>query len=81
MLQLPGVSAVHADLPHFHEAVFALPCPAQQVIDALAEDKFLAGVSLAHDYLDADKHLLICVTETKTIEDIEIFVTALGKLF
>jgi glycine dehydrogenase subunit 1 len=73
----PGVRALHADRPHFHEAAFALPKPAQAVVERLAAQRILAGVALGADYAGMDDALLLCTTETKSAADIEAFAAAL----
>jgi glycine dehydrogenase subunit 1 len=56
--------------PYFHEAVISLPVPACDLIQSLLEKKVLAGFDLSSVYPELDHALLICVTETKTDEDI-----------
>jgi glycine dehydrogenase subunit 1 len=77
LAKIPGVRAVHGDKPHFHEAAFALPKPAQAVVERLARQRILAGVALGGDYAGMDDALLLCTTETKTAADIEAFAKAL----
>jgi glycine dehydrogenase subunit 1 len=77
LLRIAGVRALHAEQPHFHEAAFALPKPAQAVIEALAGQRILAGVALGRDFAGMDDALLVCATETKTPADIETFALAL----
>lgn len=75
--KIPGVRALHSGHPHFHEAAFALPGSAQAVIDKLAAQRILAGVSLGRDFAGMDQALLVCTTETKSAADIEAFAKAL----
>ncbi len=75
--KIPGVRALHSEHPHFHEAAFALPGSAQAVIDKLATQRILAGVSLGRDFAGMDQALLVCTTETKSAADIEAFAKAL----
>jgi glycine dehydrogenase subunit 1 len=77
LAKIPGVRAVHGDKAHFHEAAFALPKPAQAVIERLAGQRILAGVALGADYAGMDDALLLCTTETKSAADIEGFAAAL----
>jgi glycine dehydrogenase subunit 1 len=62
---------------HFHELVVKLPVPVDDVLDALAKQKIQAGFSLTKYYPELGECLLICVTETKTEADIELFVEKL----
>ena len=77
--KIPGVRARFADAPHFHEAAFELPMPAQSVIEQLAGQRILAGVALGRDYAGMENVLLACTTETKSAADIEAFAGALER--
>ena len=63
--------------PFFKEFVVQLPKPAAEVIDALLEKKFLAGIRLGQFYSGMDDHLLIAVTEKRTRAELDAFVAAL----
>jgi glycine dehydrogenase subunit 1 len=78
LVKIPGVRALHAEQAHFHEAAFALPKPAQAVIEKLAAQRFLAGVALGGDYAGQDNTLLVFATETKTAADPDAFAQALA---
>src|SRR5688572_1129548 len=77
LASIPGVRALHAGKPHFHEAAFALPKPAQAVVEALAARRILAGVAIGADYAGMEDALLLCTTETKSAADLEAFAQAL----
>ncbi len=62
----------------FHEAAVSLPRPAREIIEALAEEKIVAGYDLGRDYPGLESALLVCATETKTQADIERFGAALA---
>ena len=79
LLRIPGVSAVFGGQAHFHETVLSLPCRADDLIERLADEHILAGVSLGGDYRAAENHLLVCATETKTDDDIERFAQAIER--
>jgi glycine dehydrogenase subunit 1 len=64
--------------PVFHEVALRLPISAVTVIDRLAEQDIVAGYALSRDLEDADNLLLVCVTETKTEEDLQQFAQALS---
>ncbi|MDZ4350797.1 MAG: aminomethyl-transferring glycine dehydrogenase subunit GcvPA [Xanthomonadaceae bacterium] len=68
-----GVRALFPDVPCFHECALVLPKPAAEVVDALAKAGVVAGVALGEDYPEFPDALLVCATETKTLEDIERF--------
>jgi glycine dehydrogenase subunit 1 len=78
LAKIPGVRPLHGGKAHFHEAAFALPKPAQAVVEALAGERILAGVALGADYAGMQDALLLCITETKTDADIEAFAQALA---
>jgi glycine dehydrogenase subunit 1 len=68
------------DGPHFHEAAIRLDRPVGQVLAKLAERDILGGHDLSQDFPDLGDAMLVCATETKTVEDIDAYVTALGKV-
>lgn len=63
----------------FHEFVIRLPVPASRVIDEMAKRGILAGYDLSRDYPQLGSALLICVTETRTLFDIERYAEALAQ--
>jgi glycine dehydrogenase subunit 1 len=63
--------------PHFHEVALRLDRPVAPVLAALAEKNILGGFDLSSQNTDLGDALLVCATETKLDEDIDIFVTAL----
>ncbi|MGA8277825.1 MAG: aminomethyl-transferring glycine dehydrogenase subunit GcvPA [Rhodanobacteraceae bacterium] len=75
---IPGVRALF-DRPLFHECAFALSQPAQDIIERLAGEDIVAGVSLEEDYPQLGDALLVCVTETKTAEDLDRFAGAIAR--
>ena len=75
--EIPGVEAVFPT-PYFHEAVLRLPVPVDEVIDAMMGEGMLAGVPLSNWFSDLSDCLLVCATETKTAEDIEVYVRTLA---
>lgn len=76
---IAGVERVHEG-PYFHEAVLRLPRPAQEVVDALARERLLAGVALSAFWPERSHELLVCATEKRTDADIERFATALAAV-
>ncbi|HSW93132.1 MAG TPA: aminomethyl-transferring glycine dehydrogenase subunit GcvPA [Gammaproteobacteria bacterium] len=61
----------------FHEIVIALEKPVDEVLAALARQHIQAGFSLKKAYPLLGNALLICVTETKTPEDLDTLVNRL----
>ncbi|MCU7799608.1 MAG: aminomethyl-transferring glycine dehydrogenase subunit GcvPA [gamma proteobacterium symbiont of Lucinoma myriamae] len=63
----------------FHEFVLELDVPVDTVLERLAQEDVVGGINLAQQQNDAqaiDRHrnqLLICVTETKTDEELQFF--------
>ena len=74
-----GVRRIFAS-PFFHEIAIDLGRPARGIIESLAEKKILAGVSLGADYPELGDALLVCATETKTPDDLEIFSRELERI-
>lgn len=68
------------DGPFFNEFVLECPVPAGRVRNALLKDAILAGVPLGPFNADLENCLLVCVTEQRTDEEIERFVSALGRV-
>ncbi len=63
--------------PVFHEIVLRLPMSVDTVLEELAKDKIQAGLSLQKYYPELGECLLVCVTETKTEDNINLFVDKL----
>ncbi|MEE4301960.1 MAG: aminomethyl-transferring glycine dehydrogenase subunit GcvPA [Pseudomonadales bacterium] len=66
--------------PFFHEAVLTLPTPAAKVVEALAEERILAGVALSQFDATRTHELLVCATEKRTEAEIERFAQALTRV-
>lgn len=76
---IPGVEAAFAG-PYFKEFVLKLPKPAAQVIDAMLEKGYYAGIDLGRFFPGLENHLLVAVTEKRTREEIEGFRAALQEV-
>jgi glycine dehydrogenase subunit 1 len=61
--------------PILHECAFQLPQPASQLIHAMAQRGFLAGVA----FESWPKTLIVCTTEMRTDEDIQAYVLAMKE--
>lgn len=78
LIAIPGVTPVFAS-PFFHETVLQLPVPAETVLAALRDRGILGGVALEAWYPSMKNTLLICLTETKTKDDIARFAVAMRE--
>ncbi len=77
--KLSGVNIIF-NSPLFHELVIKIKQPVDEVIQKLAKFKIQAGFALQKYYPELGNCLLICVTETKTKEDIEFFTKKLKEV-
>jgi glycine dehydrogenase subunit 1 len=75
--EIPGVQVVF-DSHGFHEVVLRLSKPVDAVLHALAKKNIQGGFALGEHYPELKDCLLVCVTETKTAEDIEAFAKQLS---
>ena len=64
----------------FHELVIRLNQSTQPVLERMADKNIIAGISLSEDYPELENCLLICVTETKTEDEIDYFCQTLQDL-
>lgn len=78
LLAVEGV-VPFAAAPVLREFAVRLPLPAETVIARMADAGFLAGISLAGDVVDGEHSLLVAVTERRTRDEIDAYVTALAK--
>ena len=76
LLQLPGVTARFAERSFFKEFVIRLPVAPETMNRRLLKAKILGGLPLGLYYPELGDSMLVCVTETKTKEDIDRFVNA-----
>jgi glycine dehydrogenase subunit 1 len=79
LLTISGVETVFAS-PTFHEIVFRLPVSVDAVLEKLAKQNIQGGFSLRKFYPELGECLLVCVTETKTPEDLENFAKELRSV-
>ena len=64
--------------PYIKEFVVHCPAPVSSVNEHLLEHGVLGGYDLGRVRDELDHHMLVCVTELNTREDIDRLVTALG---
>jgi glycine dehydrogenase subunit 1 len=79
LARIKGVSAVF-DTAFFQECVLRFERPVAGVLQALAKRNILGGFDLSEHYPQLGNALLVCVTETKTDEDIELYAQALAEV-
>ena len=63
--------------PHFHEVVLHLPKSPATVLASMAEQGVSGGFDLQPHYPQLGNAILVCATETKTIQDLQRYVAAL----
>jgi glycine dehydrogenase subunit 1 len=78
LLALDRVNA-YAEAPVLREFALRLPVPASVVVERMADAGFLAGIPLGEEFADGEHGLLISVTERRTRDEIDAYVTALAK--
>ena len=59
------------DTPTFNEVVVECPPGFAETYERLLKRKIVAGLPLAPYYPELPNHYLLCVTETKTREDLD----------
>lgn len=79
MSRIKGVK-VPFNAPYFQECVLQFDRPVAGILRALAERNILGGFDLSEHYPQLGNALLVCVTETKTDEDIELYAKALEEI-
>lgn len=81
--KLDKLEAIHKvfERPHFHECVLQVDVPLAGVIRALSAQNVVAGYPLEDDYPELKNCLLVCTTETKTEQDLNVFVEHLERIF
>ncbi|HKK14634.1 MAG TPA: aminomethyl-transferring glycine dehydrogenase subunit GcvPA [Gammaproteobacteria bacterium] len=68
------------DRPFFHEAALRFKLPVPDILRPLAAHNLLAGFPLADDYPELADSLLVCATETKTENDMELYADHLARI-
>lgn len=71
--RVPGVKKVFTS-PYFHEVVLQVPGSVDEVLTALAKHRIQGGYPLKAAYPELGECLLVCLTETKTPEEIAALV-------
>ena len=77
--EIPGIRFPFSS-PTFNEFVIQLPSPSSAILDALRRDHhILAGFPMETYFPKLKDHVLVCLTEKRTREEIDFFVEALKK--
>lgn len=71
LASISGVEVVFS-APYFHEIVVRVSKPVDQMLHELARHNIQGGYALKQTYPELQDCLLICATETKTIDDIKL---------
>jgi glycine dehydrogenase subunit 1 len=66
--------------PRFHEAVLTLDRKPGEVLEALARRGIVGGYDLSRQYPELGNALLVCATEMRTDEDIDLYAKALAEV-
>lgn len=66
--------------PFFKEFVVKCPAPIQEINDKLLDWDIIGGYDLGRDYRDMANHMLLCVTERNTREQIDYLVKVLKEV-
>ena len=75
---IDGVEIVFSR-PGFHEKVLQLNKPVRKVLTALEDRGILGGYDLSTEFPELGNALLVCVTETKTTDDLQHYVSSLQE--
>jgi len=77
--KVPGYS-VDTSKPFFKEFVVKCPMPVQAINPLLLDEQgIIGGYDLGQDYPHLQDHMLVCVTEMNSKDEIDDFVDALGE--
>ena len=79
LTSINGIKTIFSE-PYFHEVAIKLDHPVDYVLEQLSLRNILGGYDLTSDFPQLENSLLVCVTETKTDEDITIFAEAMKEI-
>jgi glycine dehydrogenase subunit 1 len=77
--KIPGY-IVDTSKPFFHEFVVKCPRPAPVINEFLIERGIIGGYDLGADYPHLQDHMLLCVTETNSKQEIDALAQALSEV-
>lgn len=72
LTQIPGVELVF-NSPFFHEFIIRLTAPVSTLLTHLTKKGIQGGLNLTKLYPELGNTLLVCVTETKTQQDLDFY--------
>ncbi|MEZ4703858.1 MAG: aminomethyl-transferring glycine dehydrogenase subunit GcvPA [Bdellovibrionota bacterium] len=75
LLHIPGVKQKYAS-DFFHEFVLELPTPTSTFLANMEKQNILAGIDLSTWNAQSDREILICATEVKSDQDLDLYVNA-----
>jgi len=76
---IPGVTRAFAS-PYFHEVVLKLNDNAKDVLRALRAQGILGGLDISGWYPELGQAILVCVTETKTAADLDLYAQQMARI-
>lgn len=79
LVELPGVQAANEGT-FIREFAILLPIEPEAAIEAMAERGYLAGIALSNDYPELPGGLLVAVTEKRTRQELDGYVSALEEV-
>lgn len=79
LLELPGIEPANG-ARFVREFAINLPTDPEEVISAMAERGFLAGISLGGDYPTMPQGLLVAVTEKRSKAELDAYVEAMKEV-
>lgn len=80
--QIAGLKgfSLWSDSPFFNEFVVTCPRPAAEINQALLQAGMIGGYDLGQDYPGLEKQLMMAVTESNSIKQIDTLVSALAEV-
>lgn len=79
LCSIPGVRLAF-DVPRFHESVLLLDRPVAPVLERLALRGILGGLDISTQYPELGNALLVCATETRTMDDLDRYEAELRSI-
>lgn len=77
--EFPGIELRHT-APFFNEFVIRSPLPARSALEGLRVEGILGGLPLGQWFPERENEILVCCTETKSLEEIDRYVDAWKKV-
>ncbi|MDK2836330.1 MAG: glycine dehydrogenase subunit 1 [Thermosediminibacterales bacterium] len=80
IIELKGFYPAFEGVPFFKEFVVKTDKKPSEINSELLKHGIIGGLDLGKYYQELENHVLICVTETKTKKDIDLFIERLGEV-